>query len=145
MKIYNNIVIASDHNGYLFKNAIIQHLKAKNLLIQDLGPSNQERVDYPDYAKKVVDRILERTSIFGILICDTGIGMSIAANRSSGIRASLCIDLFMAERARSHNDANILVLGSKLTNETIATEIVDKFLETKFEGGRHSTRLSKLH
>ena len=145
MKIYNNIVISSDHNGYLLKNAIIQHLKSQNLSIEDLGPSNEEKVDYPDYAKKVVDRILERTSIVGILICDTGIGMSIAANRSSGIRAALCCNVFMAERARLHNDANILVLGARLTNEAESLAIVNKFLETKFEGGRHSTRLSKLH
>jgi ribose 5-phosphate isomerase B len=145
MKIYNNVVISSDHNGYLLKNAIIQYLQTRNLSVKDLGPDNQERVDYPDYAKKVVDKILEGTSIFGILICDTGIGMSIAANRSSGIRAALCANVFMAERARLHNDANILVLGTKLVSETIAFEVVDKFIGTKFEGGRHSIRLSKLH
>jgi ribose 5-phosphate isomerase B len=145
MKIYNNVVISSDHNGYLLKNAIVQYLQNKNLSVKDLGPDNQDRVDYPDYAKKVVDKILEGTSVFGILICDTGIGMSIAANRSSGIRAALCTNVFMAERARLHNDANILVLGTKLVSETIAFEVVDKFTGTKFEGGRHSIRLSKLH
>ena len=145
MKIYNNIVISSDHNGYLLKSAIIEYLQSKNLSVQDLGPGNQERVDYPDYAKKVVDKILEGTSICGILICDTGIGMSIAANRSSGIRAALCANIFMAERARLHNDANILVLGAKLVSGTIVFDVLDKFLSTKFEGGRHSIRLSKLN
>jgi len=144
MKTHTNIVIASDHNGYLLKDAITRHLKEKNLLIEDLGPKDIERVDYPDYAKKVVDKILEGMANFGILICDTGIGMSIAANRSSGIRAALCLDLFMSERARLHNDANILVLGARLVNEITAISIVDKFLETKFEGGRHSARLLKL-
>jgi ribose 5-phosphate isomerase B len=145
MKIYNNIVISSDHNGYLLKSVLISYLKSKNLSVQDLGPDNQDRVDYPDYAKKVVDKLLEGESICGILICDTGIGMSIAANRSSGIRAALCINAFMAERARLHNDANILVLGAKLVNEPIIFEVVDKFLSTKFEGGRHSIRLSKVN
>jgi ribose 5-phosphate isomerase B len=143
MKKYN-VIIASDHSGYLLKDKIIKHLNNENLLVQDLGPTSDKIVDYPDYAAKVVDALLEETAPLGILICGTGIGMSIAANRRSKIRAALCINLFMAERARSHNDANILVLGSKIIDDKLALNMVDKFLNTKFEGGRHSTRLSKL-
>jgi ribose 5-phosphate isomerase B len=140
-----DITIASDHSGYMLKNQIVEHLNKKGLSIQDLGTNNSDTVDYPDYAKAVVDSILEQETELGILICGTGIGMSIAANRRSGIRAALCTDLFMTERARSHNDANILVLASKITSEKLALDIVDMFLATKFEGGRHNARLAKLH
>ena len=139
-----NVVIASDHSGYILKDKIIKHLNSVNISVEDLGPTTERMVDYPDYAAKVVDALLEEIAPLGILICGTGIGMSIAANRRSKIRAALCANLFMAERARSHNDANILVLGSKITDEKLALSMVDKFLNTPFEGGRHSTRLSKL-
>lgn len=139
-----NIVIASDHSGYLLKEKIIEYLRGQHHSIQDLGPHHQQIVDYPDYAAKVVDALLEKVTPLGILICGTGIGMSIAANRRSGIRAALCIDMFMTERARSHNDANILILAAKITDERLILDMVSKFLHTKFEGGRHSTRLSKL-
>lgn len=144
MKTYS-ILIASDHSGFSLKNKIISYLNNKNISILDYGTYNQEAVDYPDYAKKVVDGILENRAPLGILICGTGIGMSIAANRTSEIRAALCFDLFMAERSRAHNDANIIVLGAKIPNEELACQMVDKFLTTKFEGGRHSTRLSKIN
>ncbi|HJD57453.1 MULTISPECIES: ribose 5-phosphate isomerase B [Rickettsieae] len=144
MKTYS-ILIASDHSGFSLKNKIISYLNNKNISILDYGTYNQEAVDYPDYAKKVVDGILENRAPLGILICGTGIGMSIAANRTSDIRAALCFDLFMAERSRAHNDANIIVLGAKIPNEELACQMVDKFLTTKFEGGRHSTRLSKIN
>ena len=144
MKAYN-ILIASDHSGFLLKSKIINHLQNKNIPILDYGTNSQEPVDYPDYAKKVVNGILEYIAPLGILICGTGIGMSIAANRMSEIRAALCFDLFMAERSRAHNDANILVLGSKIPDEILACQMVDKFLITKFEGGRHSTRLAKIN
>ncbi|MDR0296923.1 MAG: ribose 5-phosphate isomerase B [Rickettsia sp.] len=144
MKTYN-ILIASDHSGFSLKNKIINYLNNKNISILDYGTYNQEAVDYPDYSKKVVDGILENRAPLGILICGTGIGMSIAANRTSEIRAALCFDLFMAERSRAHNDANIIVLGAKIPNGELACQMVDKFLTTKFEGGRHSTRLSKIN
>ena len=144
MKTYN-IVIASDHSGYPLKDRIIHHLIDQNISIYDLGTnSSTDTVDYPVYATKVVNSILEGISSLGILICGTGIGMSIAANRRSGIRAALCTNLFMSERAKSHNDANILVFGAKIIDEKLALEMVDKFLITKFEGGRHSVRLSQL-
>ena len=140
-----NIAIASDHSGYLLKDKIIQYLSQKEeFKIIDLGTNSNEAVDYPIYAKMVVDNLLEGIVHTGILICGTGIGMSIAANRSSHIRAALCLDLFMAERARLHNDANILILASKITDYSLAMQIVDKFLRTSFEVGRHSSRLAKI-
>lgn len=143
MKNYD-IVIASDHTGYHLKNKIISYLKAKSLSIYDCGTDSLEVVDYPDYAKKVVDVIIENLAPLGILISDTGIGMSIAANRSSKIRAALCFNAFMAKRARSRNNANILVLAAEILDQEIIYDIVDQFLIIKFEGGRHSVRLSKI-
>ncbi|MFV9944602.1 MAG: RpiB/LacA/LacB family sugar-phosphate isomerase, partial [Rickettsia conorii subsp. raoultii] len=110
----------------------------------DFGTNNTQTVDYPDYAKKVVDIIIEKSAPIGILISDTGIGMSIAANRSSEIRAALCNDILTTENAKAHNDANILILGAKTIDQKIVFDIIDKFLTTQFEGGRHSTRLSKI-
>lgn len=144
MKTYD-VLIASDHSGFLLKSKIIKYLQDKNISIFDYGTDSQEIVDYPDYSKKVVDGILEEIAPLGILICGTGIGMSIAANRTSEIRAALCFDIFMAERARAHNDANILVLGAKVPEEQIIYQMVDKFMTTSFEGGRHITRLSKIN
>jgi len=143
MKTYN-IVIASDHSGYKLKSEIIDYLQKKSLTIYDCGTNNTQTVDYPDYAKKVVDNIIEKLAPIGILISDTGIGMSIAANRSSEIRAALCNDILTAENAKAHNDANILILGAKTLDHKIVFDIIDKFLTTKFEGGRHSVRLSKI-
>lgn len=143
MKFYT-IAIASDHSGVLLKEGIIKHLIQKNISVLNLGTDSSESVDYPDYASKVVNSIIEGESSIGILICGTGIGMSIAANRNSQIRAALCHDLFTSERARSHNDSNILVLGSKVVDEDLAIKMVDKFLSTKFEGGRHAVRLAKI-
>ncbi|RYE05976.1 MAG: ribose 5-phosphate isomerase B [Rickettsiaceae bacterium] len=139
------ISIASDHSGYLLKEIIIKRFTSKILNFRDLGPSNNAPVDYPDYAAKVTNDILERNSSLGILICKTGIGMSIAANRREGIRAALCTCMMMAEGARAHNDANILVLPSIIIAENLLFDIIDKFLNTSFEGGRHSARLAKLH
>ena len=143
MKNYN-IAIASDHSGYILKSKIVKYLDDKKLAVKDFGTNSGESVDYPDYANKVVDSILEGESSQGILICGTGIGMSIAANRRLGIRAALCTDLFMAERARSHNDANVLVVPSKILSDDDIFLIVDKFLSTQFEGARHSVRIAKL-
>lgn len=143
MKNYD-LAIASDHTGIMLKSKIIEMLEGQKMTILDLGPDNDEKVDYPDYANKVVEVIIEQTASLGILICGTGIGMSIAANRSSDIRAALCFNEFMAERARLHNDANILVLGSKSYEDDISLKMVNIFLNTKFEGGRHLRRISKI-
>jgi ribose 5-phosphate isomerase B len=145
MKKYN-IAIASDHSGYNLKKYICKYLEQNKISFIDLGTNDdQTHVDYPDYAQKVTDSITESEAVYGILICGTGIGMSIAANRRSNIRAALCTDLFMAERAKLHNNANVLVLGAKIVQEKLATDIVDKFLSTQFEGGRHASRIAKIH
>jgi ribose 5-phosphate isomerase B len=143
MKEYH-IAIGSDHTGFLLKEKIISHLKAKNLNVLDVGTNSEEVVDYPDYAAKVCDALLESMVPIGILICGSGIGMSIAANRRSGIRAALCHNLYTAERAKAHNDANILALGARILDDKLALEMVDKFLSTQFEGGRHVKRLAKI-
>ena len=143
MKIYD-LAIASDHAGVNLKAKIIKILRGKGLKILNLGSDDDERVDYPDYAHKMVEEIIEGSAIKGILICGTGIGMSIAANRSSSIRAALCVNEYMAEYSRLHNNANVLVLGSKLVEDEISLKIVNKFLETQFEGGRHARRLGKI-
>jgi ribose 5-phosphate isomerase B len=143
MRTYD-IVIASDHSGYQLKEEIIGYLRKKSLSLYDFGTNSTESVDYPDYAKKVTDAIIEKIASLGILISDTGIGMSIAANRSSMIRAALCFDAFMVAKARANNDANILVLGAKILNNKLDYNMIDNFLNTKFEGGRHNVRLSKI-
>ena len=143
MKIYD-LAIASDHAGVNLKAKIIKILRGKVLKILNLGSDDDERVDYPDYAHKMVEEIIEGSALKGILICGTGIGMSIAANRSSSIRAALCVNEYMAEYSRLHNNANVLVLGSKLVEDEISLKIVNKFLETQFEGGRHARRLGKI-
>ena len=143
MKIYD-LAIASDHAGVNLKSQIIKFLQEKGLKILNLGPDDEERVDYPDYAHKMLEEIIEGAAPKGILICGTGIGMSIAANRSSEIRAALCVTPMMAEYARLHNNANILVLGSKIIDDNLSLELVDIFLNTKFEGGRHLRRIKKI-
>ena len=139
-----DLAIASDHAGVNLKAKIIKFLKKKGMKTLDLGSSGEERVDYPDYANNMIEEIIEESVPQGILICGTGIGMSIAANRSSAIRAALCVTEAMAEYGRLHNDANVLVLGSKLVDDATSLKMVDKFLNTKFEGGRHSRRLAKI-
>ncbi|MCP5369609.1 MAG: ribose 5-phosphate isomerase B [Rickettsiaceae bacterium] len=139
------IAIANDHAGVRLKNKIAELLKSKyNIEIINLGSDNDERVDYPDYAHFLIEEIIEERVKIGILICGTGIGMSIAANRSSAIRAALCCNEFMAERARKHNDANVLVLGSKLQEDEVALKMVEIFLNTDFERGRHLSRIAKI-
>lgn len=139
-----DLAIANDHAGVELKYKILKLLKDKGLKILNFGTDDTQRVDYPDFAQQVVESIIERRAKQGILICGTGIGMSIAANRSLAIKAALCTTEFMAERARAHNDANILILGSKITEDYASLAIVEKFLCTKFEGGRHSKRLDKI-
>ncbi|MFK7973263.1 MAG: ribose 5-phosphate isomerase B [Rickettsiaceae bacterium] len=144
MKNYD-LAIASDHAGVQLKAKIITTLHHLGMKVLDLGPVTDERVDYPDFANKLVQEIIDGTVEKGVLICGMGIGMSIAANRSSEIRAALCLNELMADKARSHNNANVLVLGSKLIPDNLSIKIVDKFLNTKLEGGRHANRLAKIH
>ncbi|HJK86433.1 MAG TPA: ribose 5-phosphate isomerase B [Candidatus Megaira endosymbiont of Nemacystus decipiens] len=139
------IAIANDHAGVKLKNKIVDFFSLQDIDFINLGSNDLESVDYPDYAHLVVDSIIEGRAQKGILICATGIGMSIAANRSAEIRAALCLNEFMTERARAHNDANVLVLASKITSDKDSIAIVKKFLSTEFEGGRHTKRVEKTN
>ena len=137
------IVIGSDHGGYKLKNTIIKHLNGKGLETVDIGCFTEESCDYPIIAKAVVQEVLNNQSR-GILVCGTGIGMSIAANRFNGIRASHCTDTFSARMTRMHNDSNILCLGERITGAGLALDIVDIWLKTDFEGGRHLNRIKMI-
>jgi ribose 5-phosphate isomerase B len=138
------IYIASDHIGVALKARIIEALKEKGESVEDLGPQDTERVNYTDFAKDLCAQILADNDAKGILICGTGIGMSMMANRHKGIRAAVCAHEYVAEMTRKHNDANILCLGSRVTGEELALAIVDKFLATEFEGGRHLGRVQQM-
>ena len=137
------IAIGNDHAGTDLKRKIIAKFKDDFEFI-DCGTDGEESVDYPDYAKKVCDMVLEKRAEFGILVCGTGIGMSISANRNKGIRAGLCFHSLMAKLTRQHNDANVLCLGARMIGVDVAFDCVKTFGETKFEGGRHQKRIEKL-
>ena len=138
------IAVGGDHRGFTLKKSIIPFLHDSGYSPQDFGCYSTESVDYPDIAQKVGEAVASGNSDQGILICNTGIGMSIAANKIKGIRAALCCDVFTAQRARQHNDANVLCLrGENIDNESVL-EIVKTFLATDFEGGRHLRRVNKI-
>jgi ribose 5-phosphate isomerase B len=137
------IAIGNDHRGLELKQSIIQLLADSGHSYEDFGSHTTDSVDYPDIAREVAEAVARGDFDYGILICDTGIGMSIAANKVKGIRAALCHDAFSAGRARQHNDANVLCLGTGDTPQTVA-ETVETFLTTEFEGGRHQRRLDKI-
>ncbi len=138
------IALASDHGGYQMKNLIAQNLKNQGFEIEDLGTNSEESVDYPDFAQRVVQEILSRKAELGILVCGTGIGISIAANRHKGIRAALLYDDYVAQVAREHNNANILCFGGRTMKIEDVMRRIDIFLKAKYEGGRHDRRLCKL-
>ena len=138
------IFISSDHAGFKLKEEIKSHLLKKKLSFQDLGPFNEDRVDYPDYAHKVARKVKANKSNVGILVCGSGMGMNIAANRHKNIRAAQCFNLKSTKLSRLHNDANIITLGSRLLTKKLAINCVNTFLNTKFEGGRHSKRIKKI-
>ena len=135
------IFIASDHAGFELKEKLVDHYGS---LFNDLGTNNAESVDYPDYANNLVKNINKASNGKGILICGSGVGMSIAANRDPNIRAALAFNSKVAELVRQHNDANILVLPGRFINIQEAIKCVDNFLKTKFEGGRHKRRIEKI-
>ncbi len=137
----NIIIIASDHAGFKLKSIISKYLKEQNYIMEDEGCFKEESVDYPDYAKKLCLKIENKK---GILICGSGIGMSICANRFPNIRAALCLTEEMSTLARQHNDANVLVLGARMITSQTALKCVNNFLSTKFLEGRHQTRIDKL-
>ena len=138
-----DIIIGSDHGGYNLKQAVIEHLNKKGLDVLDLGCYSLDSCDYPVIAKAVAEKVLVESSK-GILICGTGVGVSIAANRYDGIRASHCTDTFTARMTRMHNDSNILCLGERITGVGLALDIVDTWLNTSFEGGRHQKRIDMI-
>ena len=139
------IFISSDHAGFKLKEAIKVYLSKKKLTFEDLGPHNNDRVDYPDYAHKVAKRVKISKNNIGILVCGSGMGMNIAANRHKNIRAAQCFNLKSTKLSRLHNDANIITLGSRLLTEKNALNCVSVFLKTKFEGGRHLKRIKKFN
>lgn len=140
------IAIGSDHGGFRFKTIISQHLKEKGYDVVDCGTQNDvESVDYPVYARLVSDAVVSQKADLGIAICGTGIGVSIAANKVPGIRAALCHDVFSAKATREHNDSNVLCLGQRVIGEGLACLIVDTWLETSYQGGRHAKRVAMLN
>ena len=142
--LFKKICIASDHAGYNLKDYIKDLLIQNDISVIDLGTVNKDSVDYPDYAKKVSKRIKTGKSDIGILVCGSGTGMAISANKIKGIRAAVCYNLRSTRLSRQHNNANIISLGSRLTKKKIAFKLVSAFLNTKFEGGRHLRRVKKI-
>lgn len=142
--LFKKVCIASDHAGYKLKENIKDFLIKKNVSIFDLGPMNENSVDYPDYAKKVSNRVKVNRSDVGILVCGSGTGMAISANKTKGIRAAVCYNAQSTRLSRLHNNANIIAIGSRLTKKTIALKLVSIFLNTKFESGRHLRRVKKI-
>ena len=138
------ISIASDHAGVSLKDLVSEHLSREGHEIINHGTFNNDSVDYPDYAKKVTNDIISQVSDFGILICGTGQGMAITANKQVGIRAALCYEPEIAELSRSHNDCNVLTLGARFIDSMVAIECILKFINTPFEGGRHKDRIDKI-
>jgi len=138
------IVLASDHAGVALKAEIVRLLEARGTAFRDLGPADDASVDYPQYAHLLAGEILSGRADRGVLICGTGIGMSMAANRHCGIRAAVCHDAYTAEMARRHNDANVLCMGGRVVGAGVAVQIVDVFLKTDFEGGRHQRRVGLI-
>lgn len=138
------IIIGSDHAGYHMKEKVIIHLRERGVEVEDAGTYNEESVDYTDYGKAVAAKVSDASFDRGILICGTGLGMSMVANRFRGVRAALANDLFSAIMSRRHNDSNILVMGGRLIGDALAMEIVDTWIETLFEGGRHQRRVEKM-
>ena len=138
------IAIGSDHRGYDVKRRVITVLEKLGHEVLDVGPQKRESVDYPDYAERVARAVAAGAARFGILVCGTGIGMSIAANKVKGVRAALCTTELEARMARAHNDANVLCLGERVVGSGLGAAIVDAFLATPFEAGRHARRVEKI-
>lgn len=138
------LAIGCDHGGYSLKKVILKHLDEKGIEYKDFGCYDTNSCDYPDFGFKVAEAVVSGEYDNGILICGTGIGISIAANKVPGIRAAHCTDTFSARAARQHNNANIIALGERITGPGLAIDIVDAYLSASFEGGRHENRLNKI-
>ena len=138
------IAIGCDHGGFELKNEIIKFLESENYEVKDFGTYSTDSCDYPDVALPVAEAVAAKEYEFGILVCGTGIGIGISANKVPGVRAALCSDTFSAHATRQHNDANILTLGQRVVGPGLAIDIVKTFLSSEFEGGRHVNRLNKI-
>lgn len=138
------IALGCDHGGFEHKNAIAEHLKERGFEVVDYGIHENVSVDYPDIASKLCEGILNKQADLGILVCGTGIGMSLAANKYKGIRAAACSEHFSAKYTRLHNNSNVLCLGGRVIGIGTALELVDLFVDTEFEGGRHQKRIDKI-
>ena len=138
------IFVGSDHGGLELKSALISALQQRGLDVKDCGTENSDSVDYPDFAVKVSEAVSRGDAKLGVLVCGTGIGMSIVANKFPGVRAALVTDEFMAQMAKEHNNANILVLGGRVLAEDHAIKMLNVWLDSEYEGGRHQRRLDKI-
>ena len=138
------IFLSSDHAGYKLKEHIKIHLDKKKIRFRDLGPFSDDRVDYPDYAHKVAKKVKINKNHVGILVCGSGMGMNMAANKHKNVRAAQCFNLKSTKLSRLHNDANIITLGSRLLKKKSVLNLINVFLNTKFEGGRHLKRVKKI-
>lgn len=139
------LAIGSDHAGFTYKQELLRMLQAEGHDVHDCGTYSTERADYPDYAVAVAKSVASGAATFGILVCGSGIGVSIAANKVEGVRAANCVTTEMAHLAREHNNANVVCTGERLVSIELAKEIVHEFLSTEFAGGRHSDRVEKIH
>ena len=142
--LFKKISISSDHAGFKLKEIIKQNLKKKKIIIKDLGPKTDKSVDYPDFAKRLARNVAFKKSNIGILVCGSGTGMAMSANKIKKIRAAVCYNKASTSLSRKHNNANIIALGSRLTKKSTALKLVNIFLSTKFEGGRHLRRVKKV-
>ena len=138
------IAVAADHGGYKLKEKVKEHLLERGIEVEDLGTHSEESVDYPIYGKLCGEAVASGQADLGVVVCGTGIGISIAANKVHGIRCGLCTSVEMAHLTKQHNNANILALGGRTTGEELAMEIVDEWLDTQYEGGRHKRRVEML-
>ena len=138
------VAIAADHGGFELKDSMVEYIKSLGNEVVDLGTNSADSVDYPDYAKKVCEEIQQGNSDLGILICGTGIGMSLAANKFEGIRAACVSDVYSAKMSRNHNNANVLCIGARVIGDEVAKLIIKTFLENEFEAGRHQRRVDKI-
>ena len=142
--LFKKVCIASDHAGFKLKEDIKNYLINKNVSIFDLGPFDNKSVDYPDYAKKLAKRLKVKKSQIGILVCGSGTGMAISANKIKTIRAAVCYNPKSTRLSRQHNNANVIAIGSRLTKKNLSLKLVEIFLKTSFEGGRHLKRVNKI-
>ena len=142
--LFKKVSLASDHAGFNLKERVKKFLIKKKIIVIDLGPKNNNSVDYPDYAKKVARNVSSKKSNMGILVCGSGTGMAMSANKFKKIRAAVCYNKASTRLSRQHNNANIMALGARLTKKSDAIKLVNVFLNTKFEGGRHLRRVNKV-